>query len=345
MATIGNSFMGLADLYRSTDQNRNIVPVIEALNILNPLMEDAVMIEANQGTKHLSAIRTGLPSVSWGKLYQGIPQSKSIKQQVEDTTGFVEGLSTVDERLLEISKDPAALRMSEAEAFLESMSQEVTTNFFYSDTATTPERFKGIGARYSAIGGTGAGGQIVDGGGTGSANTSVYFVTWGTNQTSLIYPEGTQAGIKRQDMGRQRVYDDLQNPYYVKEELFRQHVGVRVGDWRFNARIANIDVNALANGTVDLYGLMRRAYYLLQTRRNGRVGNGGMVAPGKTVIYANRQIMQALDALATNKGATDNFVRMTPDELAGKEVMTYRTMPIRETDSLINAEARVLAGA
>lgn len=345
MATIGNSFMGLADVYRSTDANRNIVPVIEALNILNPLMQDAVMIEANQGTKHISAIRTGLPSVTWGRLYQGIPQSKSIKQQVEDTTGFVEGLSTVDTRLLEISKDPAALRMSEAEAFLEAMSQEITTNFFYSDTATTPERFKGLGARYGVIGGQGAGGQIVDGGGTGSANTSIWFVTWGQNQTSLIYPEGTQAGISRQDKGEQRVYDDLNNPYYVKEELFRQHVGVRVGDWRFNARVANIDTTALANGNVDIYRLMTRAYYLLQTRRNQNVGNGGMVTPGKTVIYANRAVLQALDMLATNKGASDNFVRMTPDELAGKEVMTWRGIPIRETDSLINAESRVVAGA
>lgn len=345
MATIGNSFMGLADLYRSTDQNRNIIPVIEALNILNPLMEDAVMIEANQGTKHVSAIRTGLPAVTWGRLYQGIPQSKSIKQQVEDTTGFVEGLSTVDERLLEIAKDPAALRMSEAEAFLESMSQDVTTNFFYSDTATTPERFKGLGARYGVLNGEGAGAQVVDAGGTGSDNTSVWFVTWGANQTSLIYPEGTAAGITRQDMGRQRVYDDVNNPYYAKEEMFRQHVGVRVGDWRWNARVANISISAMQAGTLDLMKYLRQAYYKLQGRRNARVGNGGIVTPGKTVMYANRQVLEYLDSLQTNSGTNDNRIRLVPDELAGKEVTVYRQMPIRETDSLINAEARVVAAA
>lgn len=341
MATIGNSFLGLADVYKRTDTNRNITPVIEALNIINPLMEDAVMIEANQGTKHLSTIRTGLPTVAWGKLYQGIPQSKSITQQVEDTTGFVEGLSTVDVRLLEISKNPAALRMSEAQPFLESMSQEVTTNFFYSDTQTTPERFKGLAARYGVLGGDGAGNQIVSAGGVGSDNTSIWFVTWGENQTSLIYPEGTAAGIKREDKGEQRVYDDLNNPYYVKEELFRQHVGVRVGDWRFNARIANIDVSEMLAGTVDLYKFMRQAYYKLQVRRNNRIQNGGMVSPGKTVIYANRDVLQTLEALSVNKGSSDNFVRLTPDEIQGREIMTYKGIPIRETDSLINAEAVV----
>lgn len=345
MATIGNSFLGLADVYRRSDGNRNIVPVIEALNIINPLMEDAVMIEANQGTKHLSTIRTGLPSVTWGRLYQGIPQGKSTTTQVEDTTGFFEGLSTVDERLLEISKNPAAVRMSEAQPFLEAMSQEAATNFFYSDTATTPERFKGIAARYNAIGGQGAGNQIVDAGGTGNDNNSIYFITWGENQTSLIYPEGTTAGVSREDMGRQRVLDDLGNPYFAKEELFRQHLGCRVGDWRFNARVANISTAALQAGSVDLMKFMRQAYYKLQSRRNMKIGNGGMVSGGKTVIYANRMILEYLDSLQTNSGASDNKIRLTPDELAGKEVLTYRTMPIRETDSLISAEARVVAAA
>lgn len=345
MATIGNSFLGLADVYKGMDSRRQYVPVIEALNILNPLMEDAVMIECNQGTKHLSSIRTGLPSVTWGKLYQGVPQSKSVKQQVEDTTGFVEGLSTVDNRLLEISPNPGAVRMDEAQAFLEAMSQEITTNFFYSDTATTPERFKGVGARYNAIGSYGAGNQIIDAGGAGSDNMSIWFITWGTMQTSLIYPEGTAAGINREDMGMQRVLDASGNPFYAKEEMFRQHVGVRVGDWRFNARVANISLAAVQAGTVDIYKFLRQAYYRLQVRRNAKIQNGGMVSPGKTVIYANRTVMEALDALATNKGATDNFVRLTPDEVAGKEVMTYRGIPIRETDSLIAAEGRVVAAS
>jgi len=181
MATIGNSFLNLIDLYKRSDPStRALVPVIEALNILNPIMEDAVAVEANQGTKHLTTTRTGLPSVTWGKLYQGIPQSKSTTQQVEDTTGFVEGLSTVDERLLELAKNPGAVRMSEAQPFLEAMAQEVGTNFFYSDVATTPERFKGVGARYNTL----ANPQVVNAGGAGSDNASIWFVTWGEQQTS-----------------------------------------------------------------------------------------------------------------------------------------------------------------
>ncbi len=333
MATIGNSYLNLVDMYKRTGANREIVPVIEALNTLNPVMQDAFVVECNQGTKHLTTTRTGLPAVTWGRLYQGIPQSKSTTQQVEDTTGFVEGLSFVDNRLLEISKNPGAVRMSEAQPFLEAIAQEVQTNFFYGDTATTPERFKGLGARYNTL----TNPNVVAGGGAGSDNMSVWFVTHGSNQTRLIYPEGTAGGVRRTDKGEQRVTDDLGNAYYGKEEEFRQYVGVSVGDWRWNVRIANIDVSDLLAGTTDPYALLRKGYWKLQGRRNDRIQNGGMISAGRTVIYANRDFMQALDAATTNS----NKVELRPSDVAGQEVLTYRGIPIRETDALINAEALV----
>jgi hypothetical protein len=51
--------------------------------------------------------------------------------------------------------------------------------------------------------------------------------------------------------------------------------------------------------------------------------------------------MEALDALSTNSGASDSFVRLTPMEIQGNEVLTYRGIPIRETDAILNTEAQV----
>lgn len=338
MATIGNSYLGLIDLYKRQGRDRSLLPVIEALNTINPLGEDANYVEANQGTSNISTIRTGLPAVTWGKLYQGIPSSKSTTTQVTDTTGFVEGRSQVDERLLQLSKNPGAVRMSEAQPFLEAIAQDVQTNFFYSDDAITPERFKGLGARYNSLSNV----NVVDGGGVGSDNTSIWFVTWGDQQTSLIYPEGTAGGISRVDRGSQQVADDLGNYYFAKVEEFRQHVGVTVRDWRFNARLANLDVSDMKAGSVDVYQKMTDTYYKLQGRRNKNMRNGGMVSMGRTVIYMNRTVLNTLDQLATNNGASDNFIRLRPTEVEGREVMTWRGMPIRETDALIEAEARVV---
>lgn len=344
MATIGNSFRGIIDHYASTGHNGNIIPAIEALHRLNPLMQDAYTVEANDGTGHISRIRTGLGDVAWGQLYKGIIQSKGTSAQVRDTTGFVERLATIDTRYLDKVKNPGAERLDEANVALEAIAQDVQVNFFYADTATTPERFKGLAARYNAItNGGAAAAQIVDGGGTGSANTSIWMVGWGPSGTGLIHPEGSTAGIQREDKGEQRVYDELNRPYFAKEEYFRQDVGVKVSDWRQNVRIANIDMAAVRAGTVDLFALLRAGYYKMQSRRNTLMETSDGVPTGvKPIIYANRDVLQALDALSTNAGATDNKIRLVPDDIAGKEINTYRQMPIRETDALINAESRVI---
>jgi hypothetical protein len=327
----------LIDLVKQKDPDGSIATIIELLKQMNPVLDDAVAMECNKGSEHVHTTRTGLPSVSWGVLYQGVTQSKSITQQVTDTTGFLEGLSTIDERVLALSKNEGAVRLNEAMSFLEAMDQEMATGIFYHNTTTTPEKFKGLAARYGTLAGSGAGNQIIDAGGTGSDNTSIWFVTWGDRFTHLLYPEGTQAGVKREDMGRQRVTDSSGNPYYVKEEKFTWHIGCAVKDWRYNARIANIDVSDMQAGSVALYDFMRKAYYKLQSRM--RRGDAGI---GRQAIYCNRDVLEALDALAFNAGASDNFTRLRPMEIEGKEVLGYRGIPIRETDALINTEARIV---
>ena len=330
MAVLGNTMIDLIDKYSREDQNGQVVKIIEMLAQVNPVLDDAIMMECNNGTTHIHTVRTGLPAVTWGKLYKGIPQSKSKTAQVEDTTGFVEGLSTVDTRLLDLGNE-GAIRLSEAQSYLESMSQEVATKLFYGNTADDPEEFLGFAPRFNQKSAPN-GGQIIDAGGTGSDNTSIWFVSWGDNQCSMLYPKGTQAGVERKDMGEQRVTDGDGEAYYAKEEKFTWHAGLAVKDWRYVSRIANIDVSDMAAGSVKLYDFMRKAYYKLQTRR---------VPGGKLAIYCNRDVLEALDALATNAGASDSFVRLKPMEIEGKEVMTYRGIPIRETDALINTEAQV----
>lgn len=332
MATIGNSFVDLIDVYKQQDGRGQFTPIIEILMEMNPVLDDAIAVECNKGTTHLHTVRSGLPDVTWGRLYQGIPNSKGRTAQVEDTTGFVEGLSTIDERLLKLSTNEGAVRLSEAKAYLEAMSQEVAAKIFYGDTASDPEEFMGLAPRFNSLSASN-GNQIIDAGGTGSDNTSIWFVTWGDNQCNLLYPKGTAAGVQREDMGRQRVTDSNGNAYYAKEEKFTWNVGMSVKDWRYVSRIANVDVSDMQAGSVKLYDFMRKAYYKLQNRR---------VAGGKMAIYCNRDVLEALDALATNAGASDNFVRLKPMEIEGKEVMTYRGIPIRETDAILNSEAQVV---
>ena len=333
MATLGATFLDLIDVFKRQDETRQIATIIEMLKETNSILDDAIAQECNQGTQHLTTIRTGLPTVTWGRLYQGIPQSKSETAQVKDTTGFAEALSTVDKRLLDIAKNPNAVRLSEATAFLEAMNQEIATRLFYGNTATDPEQFMGFAPRFADLGAPN-GGQIVDAGGTGSDNTSVWMVAWGDAQSHLLYPEGSQAGIFREDKGEQRVLDADSNPYFALEELFRWHIGLTVRDWRYVSRIANIDTTLLAAGSVDIFKFMRNAFWKLRSHR---------VTGGRMAIYCNADILEALDADTTpTTGTSASFVRLRPTEVDGREIMAYRNIPVRQVDALVNTEVRIV---
>jgi hypothetical protein len=336
MATLGTTYLNLIDQMKKG--NNGLYEIVEALHQLSPFMQDANVMTCNSGTKHKHAIRTGLPTVTWGALYQGIPQSKSQLVEVEDTTGFVEGLSSVDKRLLKLYGEKAKLmRMSEGRSFLEAIAQEVESSIWYSDVRVNGKKFHGMSARYNTLSNP----CVVGGGGVGSDNTSIWMVTHGDGQTSVITPEGIEAGITQEDCGEQRVLDASSNPYYVMEEKFEQHIGITVKDWRYSGRIANIDVSNALAGTVDVYGLLTSLFYKLQGRRHYKFNSDGTPAQGRTVIYMNRTMLEVLDRLATNKGSADSFIRLRPMELQGQEVMSWRGVPIRETDALLNTEAAI----
>lgn len=343
MTALSQTMLGLADIYKRTEgKQKAAADIIEMMNDTSQdIFDDFVMTQCNDGTKHTHTIRTGLPTVGWGQLYKGVAQSKSQTQQVDDVTGFVEGLSSVDKRLLDLAGDNReAIRRSESEPFVEAMAQELVTALFYHDPATDVKKPKGLSPRFSTLATSGAGNQIVDAGGVGSDNMSIWFVTWGGAGLHGLYPEGTSAGIIQEDKGDQRVLDASGNPYYAEEELIRSHMGFGLRDYRRVSRIANIDASLLAAGSVDLYGFMRNAYYKLQNRRLTKVRMQENAQ--HTVIYANTDALEALDALASNAGTSDNFARLKTTEVEGKEVMAYRGIPIRETDALVNAEARVV---
>lgn len=337
MATIGNTYVDLIDVFKRSDNEyeMQVAEIIEILMETNEIQRDALTVPCNQGVTHRTTIRTGLPSVAWGKLYQGIAQSKSTTQQVDDTTGFLEGISGVDTRLLDLHSNPDALRMSEATAFLEAMAQECASTVFYGDATTDPEKFTGLSPRFSSLSADN-GGQIVDGGGSGSDNTSIWMITWAESTCHMIHPANTTAGIQREDRGMQRVLDGSSNPYYVQEEVFREHTGLSVRDWRQISRVANIDVSDLQAGSVDIYALLRKAFWKLKKHR---------VTDGRIAIYANSDVLEALDADSTPTAATssgnNNVVRLRPTEVDGFEVMSYRGFPVRQCDALLNTEAAV----
>lgn len=329
MSTVGNTYPSMIDLYKNKEGGLVTSTIIEMLTQINPILADMIVRECNQGAHHLTTVRSGLPSATWRELYKGVQPSKATNKQVTDATGMLEAWSEIDAKLVDLAGSGAGqFRLNEAQAFLQAMSNEMSETIFYGSAAN---EFQGFAPRFNDLAAEN-GGQIVDAGGTGPNLTSIWFVVWGENTCHGLYPQGTSAGLTRTDKGMQTKETD-DGVYDVYREKFTWDMGLSVRDWRYVVRIANVDIDALQAGTLDLYALMRKAYYKLYQRQ---------VAGGRAAIYCNTDVMEALDGLATNNGTTDNFVRLSPMELEGEQVMGYRGMPLREVDALINTESQVV---
>lgn len=341
MATVGSTYPDLIDSYKGSQEGT----VIELLKQNNPILDDAIATQCNMDAVHRHTIRTGYPTASWGRLYKGVKASKSTLQQVDDTTGFLEARSEIDTRLLKLAPDPAKARLVDSAPYLEVMNQEMATGIFYHDTKTTPEKFKGVAARFNTYNTNipdpakpNVANQVIHGGGAGNDNTSIWFITWADHATSLLYPKGTKAGVSVMDKGEEPVRDDDGATYYAKVTMFEWHIGAFVKDYRYNARIANIDVSAMMAGSVDVWALLRQAYYrLFQVYGIGALG-------GKTACYMNRQVLEILDAQSSDRAllaANPNYTGLGQAQVEGKVIRTYRDIPIRMTDAILNTEALV----
>lgn len=329
---MGETYLTLADVYKRSQTDGQIGTILEMLSQCNPVLEDMLTVECNDGSTHLTTMRAGLPTATFRKLYEGVAPSKSTTIQVRDGVGMAEAWSEVDKKLVDMASNPAQVRLSESTAFLEALNNAVSQRIFYGDNVANPAEFLGLAPRFNDLN-AGNGKQIVDAGGQGNENTSIWMVVWGTNTVHALYPQGSKAGISRDDKGVQTTKDEHGGLYDVYREKFSWDIGLSVRDWRYVARIANLDVNDVRKGKVPLYDYLRRAYYKLHQRTT---------MGGKAAIYCNADVLEALDGLASNAGAKDNFVRLKQSEVEGKEINIYRGIPVRQCDSLINTEARVI---
>jgi hypothetical protein len=86
-----------------------------------------------------------------------------------------------------------------------------------------------------------------------------------------------------------------------------------------------------------MWALLRKAYYRLQSRRRDAMSS-------RIAIYMNREVLEVLDAQSSDRAllaANPNYTGLSQATIEGKEVKTYRGIPIRETDAILNTEAAV----
>lgn len=329
MATLNTTNPTLADLAKRTDPDGKIAKIIEILMGTNELLEDIPWIEANDGTGHKTTIRSGLPQGTWRKLNYGVQPEKSTTVQVRDGTGMLETYAEVDESLLNLSKDKEGFMLSEHKAFLEGMNQNMATQIIYGDASINPEKITGLAPRFNSKSAEN-GQNILDAGGTGSNNTSVWLVCWDESIAHGIYPSGSVGGVNVGATKQETLRDANGGMYEGRRTHYKWDAGVTIRDWRYVVRVANIDVTALtknASAGADLIDLMVQAIEQLPNQRMGRIA-----------IYCNRTIRSFLRRQIANK----TNVWLSMNEVAGKKVLSFDDVPVRRVDAILNTEARVV---
>jgi hypothetical protein len=329
---LGTGALTMADWAKRIGPDGKIGPIVELLSQTNEVLAEMPFKEGNLPTGERTTIRTGLPTVYWRMINQGVPPSKSTTVQVDEQSGMLESWSEVDTKLLSLNGNEASFRLSEGKAFIEAMNQEMSQTLFYGNGGLAPEEFTGLAPRYSAISGATNADNVLDAGGTGSVNTSIWMVAWGDETVHGIFPKGSQAGLDHDDFGEVTVEVTAGIAgarMRAMQERWTWNAGLVVKDWRYVVRICNIDVTVLAGGSpADLTDFLEQADEIIPNEL------------GRRVIYANRRVTRYLRKQArTDVGAGGG---LTYENFQGKRITTFGGIPIRKVDAILNTEARVV---
>ena len=341
----------LIDIAKSFGPDGKVAILAELLNQSNEVIYDMNWIEGNLPTGHKSVVRTSLPTVALTRFYQGVPISKSGRATVEDVCAMQKGRNIIDQELADLNGNTAAFRMSEALGFVEAMNEGFAQEVFYGNVATNKDGILGLAPRYNSLEGI-SGQNIINAGGTGNTNTSVWLVGWGENTVTGFYPKGSKAGLQQEDLGVIDEFDASGNRYRAYSELWKWNYGLCVKDWRYAVRIANISVPDMI-GQANTQAITASTWLnKLMIRALQRIPSMGT---SRCAFYANRSVKEMLSIGALDKSqnalsfteAVNQYGTVTAGSVAGAGtgisggILKFMGVPVRTVDQLLITEATV----
>lgn len=334
MSLLNANVATLADWAKRVDPEGKVPSIIELLSQTNEVLDDMLWGEGNLPTGHRTVVRTGLPTVAWRLINNGVSASKSTTAQIDEACAMLEAWSEVDKDLAELNGNTSDFRMSEATAFIEAMNQEMASTLFYGNSSVSPEEFTGLAIRYSDPTATN-GSNVIDAGGADVADSgSIWLVCWGSQTIQGIFPKGSQAGLQHEDLGLVTI-ENTAGIGNARMRAYQDHwqwkCGIALKDWRYVVRIGSIDMsNLIANSgsQATLTTLMIKAVHRIP-----------FLKLGKPVFYMNRSIFEYLDIQRLSAVSAGGGV--TYENVDGKLVPAFRGIPIKIVDALLETEALV----
>lgn len=338
--TLATTRPTLFDVARSQDPDGKVAKVVDILYQASDILEDIPFFEGNLPTGHQMTVSRSHPAPTFRLLNQGVVPTKAIVGQLVEGCAILENRNEIDINVAKINNNTEAFRAQQDKLFIQGFMDQMATSLIYGDAGANPEQFNGLATRYFSLGTTYlTSSQMIDAGGTGTDNISIYLVNWGEGCHG-IYPKASRAGLQIEDLG---IMDKLTNTTtfatmraYVT--WFQWMVGLAIPDYRNVVRICNIDKSDLitaSDGTdtsANILKYMSQAMDLMPA-------NG---SSGKMCFYMNTTARGMLRVKLANKSNAALSVSdyMGASGLARQQLEFYG-IPCRRIDALTNTESRI----
>lgn len=288
MATLTSNIVTLAEVGNLISHGKSeIATVAETLSKENAILRHAIWVESSETFSHHHVQQLSLPSVSWRNVNDGVAATAGHTKSVYEPILIAETRSEVDERIVDSSNNPAAVRDRYNRMHIMALAQEFEDKFFYGNASVNPEQPDGLATRYATVNTT----NVIDNhaSNTGSGdNTSLWIINWDdTTGAYLSYPNGSPLGIEVVDKDLERVSGANTGNYYAYTTQFKMSTAIAVADDRGVQRIGSIDSTHGATYDLDPDKVIEAI--------------GRMKSSKNSAIYCNRVTYTTINIEASGK--------------------------------------------
>ena len=339
MAVLGSSRATLLDVARILDPKGQIDKVANLLQEYNDILDDIPFMEGNLATGHQMTKQTSKPTPYFRLLNEGIVPQKATTGQYTEACAIMENRNQIDINVARLNGNTKAFRMSQDKPMIEAFSDTLADTLIYGDSSTDEEQFNGLATRYFELGTTAGtvANQVINAGGTGSGNTSIWLVCWGADKVFGIYPKGQKAGLDYQDLGIQEVTTNATTGARMRayESWMQWQVGLAVQDYRYVVRICNIDVASLetASDASDTSANIEK----MMIRALGKLPPHSGLSP---VFYMNQTVKSMLAVKMYDKSNAFLTIKEVKGTAIDRPngVLAFQGVPCRRIDSILSTE-------
>jgi len=347
MATLTPGAMTYAEWALRQDPNGRLSTLVNMLSQANGILDDMMAVECQSGNAFEYTQVVKLPTPSRRVYNTGVARTLAGVAKLTATCKQYADQVVIDKDLAELGGNLNELRAAEVSLHMQALGQTVASDLFYGNGSSDPTQFTGLANIYNTVNTSTSAiaKNVLDMGGTGSTNTSMWLVNWGPKAIHTIFPKGVVAGLEHKDFGLvPNIADANGNTFPGYLDWLSWKLGLAIHDWRQAVRACNIDVSLLNGGSAaNLITMLSKMVQRLPVQPVG-VGpvNTSDSAPdqivmGRPVFYCDRTILEYLDIQAQNK--TNLLLQM--NQWDGHTIITYRGVPIRCVDALLDTESRV----